>query len=575
MLDSTRWYQENAREAAKQYEAVAVEDVHGWLERFLPENPGRVLDIGAGSGRDAAWLAGFGHKVVAVEPSSEMRKEAKRWHPRADIQWRSDSLPSLRKLSKQKPFDLILINGVWQHVAKSDRRRAFRKVINLLKPGGVLAISLRHGPEVPGKKVHAISVEEIESLTHDHGAFVVHKNEAEDALEREGVRWTNLVIRFPDDGTGALPLLRHVILEQSKSATHKLGLLRTLCRIADGAPGIARAAGDGTVRLPMGLVALTWLRLYKPLLQQGLPQTPVSSPGRPNLGFVKDAYRKIEPMLSHLDLRVGEHFGEEHGPDLHRALKDAAVNIQRMPITYMTYPGDPGKQILKADPCRPGRRKGGITLDEDYLYSFGEVRIAEDLWQAFRKHSVWVEPVVISEWSEMIREYAGRKNKSIDEARLRSAMDWSDPERDVQVPRDQAARLLQDQQLYCVWSGRRLRQSSWDIDHCLPWSVWSCGDLWNLMPAHPDVNRNKKRNLLPSEPLMDKAHDRILDWWNRAYYRGGLLQEKFLVEATSSLPGIQPDVCSLEEIFESLCLQRAKLRRDQRAPEWDGLGERH
>ena len=113
MLDSTRWYQENAREIAKQYEAVAVEAVHGWLERFLPENPGfGSLDIGAGSGRDAAWLAGFGHKVVAVEPSSEMRKEAKRRHPRAGIQWRSDSLPSLRKLTKQKPFDLILINGV-------------------------------------------------------------------------------------------------------------------------------------------------------------------------------------------------------------------------------------------------------------------------------------------------------------------------------------------------------------------------------------------------------------------------------------------------------------------------------
>lgn len=551
-----------------------MEAVHGWLERFLPENPGRALDIGAGSGRDAAWLAGFGHKVVAVEPSSEMRKEAKCWHPRADIQWRSDSLPSLRRLSKQKPFDLILINGVWQHVAKSDRKRAFRKVINLLKPDGVLAISLRHGPEVPGKKVHAVSVEEIESLARDHGAFVAYRNEVEDSLGREEVCWTNLAIRFPDDGTGALPLLRHVILEQSKSATHKLGLLRTLCRIADGAPGIARHAGDGTVRLPMGLVALTWLRLYKPLLQQGLPQTPVSSPDRPNLGFVKDAYRKIEPMLSHLDLRVGEHFDEEHGPDLHQALKDAAINIQRMPITYMTYPGDPGKQILKANPCRPGRRKGGITLDEDYLYSFGEVRIAEDLWQALRKHSVWVEPVVISEWSEMIREYAEKKNKSIDETKLRSAMIWSDPERDVQISRNQAQRLLEERQLYCVWSGKRLRRKSVDIDHCLPWSVWSCGDLWNLMPAHSDVNRNKKRNLLPSESAMDEAHDRILDWWDRAYFWGESLQEKFLVEATSSLPGIRREERSLdlEEIFESVCLQRAKLRRDQRAPEWPGLG---
>lgn len=570
MPDSIRWYQKHAQAAARRYESVAAEDLHSWLRKFLPEESGWILDLGAGSGRDAAWLAGLGHRVVAVEPSSEMRKEAKRLHPGTGIQWRSDSLPALRKLSRQDPFDLILISGVWQHVAKSDRKRAFRKTINLLKPGGVLAISLRHGPDSLGRRSHPVSVEEIEALARDHGAFVAYRGESGDALGRREVRWTNLAVRFPDDGTGALPLLRHVILEQSKSATHKLGLLRTLCRIADGAPGIARPAGDGFVCLPMGLVALTWLRLYKPLLQQGLPQTPGSSPGNLKLGFVKDAYWKIE-SLSHLDLRVGARFANEHGPALHQALKDAAANIQKMPIRYMTYPGDPEEQILKADARRSGRWKGGLTLDEDYLYSFGEIRIAEDLWQALRKHSVWVEPVVVSEWSEMIREYAGGKNEQVDEARLRAAMAWSDPERDVQVSRDQAVRLLQDQQLHCVWSGRRLRQKSWDIDHCLPWSVWSCGDLWNLMPAHPDVNRNKKRNLLPSESLMDQAHDRILDWWDRAYFQGGLLQEKFLVEATSSLPGVRPDACSLEEIFESLCLQRTKLQRDQRAPEWDGL----
>ena len=572
MPDSIRWYQKNAQQVAKCYESVSAEDLHGWLKKFFPEGPGQILDIGAGSGRDAAWLAGLGHQVVAAEPSSEMRREAKRLHPGIGVQWRNDSLPNLRKLSQRDSFDLILVNGVWQHVAQSERKRAFRKIINLLKPDGVLAIGLRHGPEIPGRPVHAVSVEEIESLARDHGAFVAYRNEAEDSLGREEVRWTNLAIRFPDDGTGALPLLRHVILKQNKSATHKLGLLRTLCRIADGAPGIARPAGDGTVRLPMGLVALTWLRLYKPLLQQDLPQTPASSPGRPNLGFVKNAYRRIESM-SHLDLRVGEHFGEEDGSDLHQALKDAMANIQRMPMTYMTYPGRQGGPILMAQARRQGCQKGGITLDEDYLYSFGEVRIREDLWQALRKHSVWVEPVVISEWSEMIREYAGKKNESIDEARLRSAMAWSDPERDVQISRGQALRLLEDRQLYCVWSGKRLRQKSMDIDHCLPWSVWSCGDLWNLMPAHSGVNRNKKRDLLPSESAMDEAHDRILDWWERAYFRGGPLQEKFLVEATSSLPGAPSDTCSLEEIFESLCLQRAKLRRDQRAPEWDGLIE--
>ncbi|MCY3852182.1 MAG: methyltransferase domain-containing protein [Gammaproteobacteria bacterium] len=574
MLDSTRWYQENAREAAKQYEAVAAEDIHGWLKRFLPENPGRILDIGAGSGRDAAWLSELHHQVIAVEPSPEMRKEGRRWHPGTGIRWRNDSLPSLRKLSKQEPFDLILINGVWQHVERSDRKRAFRKTINLLKPDGSLAISLRHGPEVLGRKAHAVSVEEIESLARDHGAFVAYQDEVEDGLGREGICWTNLVIRFPDDGTGELPLLRHIILKQSKSATHKLGLLRTLCRIADGAPGIARANDDGSISLPMGLVALIWLRLYKPLLKEKLPQLPSKNP---KLGFVKAAYKEIE-LLSHLDFRIGMRFGKEQGPFIHQALRDVAANIRKMPIKYMTYPGKEGKPVLQVKAGAKTRSPREVWLDKTYLYSFGEARVPESLWQALRKHAVWVEPVVIAEWAEMMRGYAQKQGRVIDERKLRDVMAWADPERDVKISREQAMRLLENRRLYCVWSGSRLREQSLDIDHCLPWSVWSCSDLWNLMPANRRVNQNKKKNFLPSESVMDEAQNRILEWWDQAYFRSdSVLQEKFLVEASASLPGIrtqaEPCAIDLEEIFESVCLQRAKLSRDQQVPEWAGLIE--
>lgn len=57
-------------------------------------------------------------------------------------------------------------------------------------------------------------------------------------------------------------------------------------------------------------------------------------------------------------------------------------------------------------------------------------------------------------------------------------------------PAPARALMLLDQRepLHCVWSGRRLEAGRLDIDHCLPWSAWSCGDLWNLLPAHPEVN---------------------------------------------------------------------------------------
>ena len=562
---SYTWYEEHAREVAATYEAVDAEDMLYWLQDFLPAKGGRILDVGAGSGRDAAWLADQGFQVVAVEPSPAMRVEASKHHRSLNIQWEDERLPDMPKASSQGPYDLILLSAVWMHVAQVQRKRAFRKLINLLAADGTLAITLRQGPEISERGIHEVTVEELENLSHDHGAAVVYHDKCEDRLGREDIRWSRIAIRFPDDGTGTLPLLRHIILKQNKSATHKLALLRTLCRIAESSSGIGRVVDD-TVRIPMGLVALTWIRLFMPLLDRDYPQHP-SNVGTKGLGFVKQAYRKLQG-LSHLDLRMGMRFQGEQGAALHQALKDAAANIRAMPVKYMTYPN--GGPILKV--VKTGRQvhPREILLSEEYLSGFGEMLIPLDLWQTLRKHTIWVEPVVMSEWGEMMHEYAKRQERELDASRIRQAMEWVEPGRDVQIPKLQALRLLEKEKLFCVWSGQSLGKASMDMDHCLPWSVWSCGDLWNLMPVQRKVNQHRKRSLLPSDAVMDRAEDRILDWWHRAYYQAPGLREQFLLEASSSLPGIMPSDHALESVFESVCLQRAKLRRDQQAPEWDG-----
>src|SRR5262249_43000794 len=160
----------------------------------------------------------------------------------------------------------ILLSAVWMHVAPADRRRAFRKLVALLKPGGRLAITLRQGPAEPGRAIHDVSQAEIEALARAHGALVERVVDAQDRLGRGTITWKQMAIRLPDDGTGALPLLRHIILNDRKSSTYKLALLRVLCRIADSAAGYSRDVDEQYVAVPLGLVALYWIRLFKPLL---------------------------------------------------------------------------------------------------------------------------------------------------------------------------------------------------------------------------------------------------------------------------------------------------------------------
>jgi hypothetical protein len=180
---------------------------------------------------------------VAVEPSGAMRRQGQRLHPDERIRWLDDRLPALATtLRVGLAADVILLSGVWQHLAPTDRPRAFRNLVSLLKSGGLLAITLRHGPADPDRGMHPVSLAEIERLGREHGLVAVHAATVGDAMGRPEVSWTQVALRLPDDGTGALPLLRHVILNDQKSATYKLGLLRAICRAADGAAGLTGCA---------------------------------------------------------------------------------------------------------------------------------------------------------------------------------------------------------------------------------------------------------------------------------------------------------------------------------------------
>ena len=329
-------YENQAEAFSDLYESVTFERTHASILDLIPSDPLRVLDVGAGSGRDAAWFELQGHEVVACEPSAAMRQEARRLRPASKVRWLADALPDLATLARSGvSFDFILLAGVWMHLAPADRPRAFRKLAALLAPGGSLAISLRHGPDSENRGFHPVSASELEVLAAQHGLVCLRKREEADDLGRAGVTWTILLFQLPDDATGALPLLRSIILRDRRSSTYKLALLRVLCRIAEHQPGLAKENALGAIELPLGLVALTWLRAYLPLFRAGLPQHPQQA-----RGFNQHLERLTD--LDPQDLRPGLVVVGGAAQALLASLKEAAQLIRNMPVTYITYPGDGG-----------------------------------------------------------------------------------------------------------------------------------------------------------------------------------------------------------------------------------------
>jgi hypothetical protein len=75
-----------------------------------------------------------------------------------------------------------------------------------------------------------------------------------------------------------------------------------------------------------------------------------------------------------------------------------------------------------------------------------------------------------------MKSYAESQGRSLDERVISSAIAWSDPARDASVARQLAINVLRSgNNVYCVWTGKKLVEQALDIDHCMPWSAWPCG----------------------------------------------------------------------------------------------------
>ena len=171
------------------------------MQRFLeyfPQPPARILDIGAGTGRDAAWLVGMGHMVVAVEPVKAFRDLAEAAHSDFDIVWIDDRLPSLAKVrGRSEIFDMILMTAVWMHFDPDERAEGMAVVAGLMKPGARLSLTLRHGPVPEGRRMFDVSAEETLELGARHRLHPLY-NKLVDSKSAEnkaaGIVWTRLVL---------------------------------------------------------------------------------------------------------------------------------------------------------------------------------------------------------------------------------------------------------------------------------------------------------------------------------------------------------------------------------------------
>jgi SAM-dependent methyltransferase len=113
-------------------------DLHAIVRRFF--RPGRIADIGCGSGRDTAWLSANGFPAEGYDLSAGLLAQARARYP--DLAFHSAALPALDGIADAS-FANVLCETVIMHLPREDVAPAVRRLLAILTPDGVLYLSWR------------------------------------------------------------------------------------------------------------------------------------------------------------------------------------------------------------------------------------------------------------------------------------------------------------------------------------------------------------------------------------------------------------------------------------------------
>jgi cyclopropane fatty-acyl-phospholipid synthase-like methyltransferase len=197
-------YNNNASRLALEYQKANVTAMHRVLGKWLPTDA-RVLEIGCGVGRDAAFMASIGCNVVAADASSEMIRFSEIYLKKSDcfdmVELIHTSFPLKQndKLLNER-FDAVVCLATIMHIPDSDLFSFAFQIKSLLNKKGVFICSFCTGRE--NNEDHRLFVSrepsQIQLFFERIGFRLLYATESNDGLGRD-IQWTTMV--FESEGT--------------------------------------------------------------------------------------------------------------------------------------------------------------------------------------------------------------------------------------------------------------------------------------------------------------------------------------------------------------------------------------
>ena len=296
-----------------------------------------------------------------------------------------------------------------------------------------------------------------------------------------------------------------IIERDTKVTTYKFALLRGVIDIIlENSPYIH--IQDGRASIPTGLLVEKWMVYYYPIFdsEEYIPQIY----GNANIAF-RDKfldvirYYKDKGGLSvfYNDLKY-KGIPQEIRVDFLALANKMADTIIKMPMKYIGRSiTDEYYSIFNYE--RPWLRNISHEINLNWLiHQYGSFSIPADYFEAFSLLGSFMngKDSIFLKWAEFSVN-ASKEPLAIERV-IGKVLISPITDRDVQQSKKIYKEILSEQkQVYCVWTGAEITR--YDIDHMIPFSAWKNNDLWNLLPARPNVNRIK-RNKIPDADTIEE-----------------------------------------------------------------------
>ncbi len=497
-----KYYATYSDEIVQRYDAIQA-PLKRIMERSFDSGM-RVLDVGAGSGRDLSVLLQMGCDAYGVEPCAALRSAAIRRHPELLARIGSAALPNLGQPFGGN-FDAVVCSAVLMHLTRAEMLDAAIALRSVLKDGGRLLLSVpgeRPGlddnhRDGQGRLFTPIDPDYLQLLYERIGFFLLQRWESDDALERAGHSWRTFLFeaRYPGSSR-PLDQIEAILNRDRKTATYKLALFRALSEIATMEFDQARWLGDGMIGIPVASICEKWLYYYWPIVD-----SPVFIPqirGETPLCAMPIAFRAslLELIQRYRSLGGFTRFVLDYRSQ--RLSGEAASLVERLFV-----------QIRNTIVKGPVAHAGG-SLDFGRVFQYDsrkkEVRLSAAIWRELSLVGHWIQDAVILRWAELTSNISKKQVRTSDAIEL--LLTTPIPERDVVDARSIYGRLSDKE---CTWVGIPIPKT-FEVDHIIPFSLWRNNDLWNLVPTSPSVNAAKS-DKLPSRHLLFGRREAIIHSW--------------------------------------------------------------